>query len=254
MPSHSDLPSRPRVSVHRREQAAAWQLLERWLADLDTRLAGPARARSTILAELRDGLDDAFAAARAAGLTPTQAARAAIAESGDPATVAAAFAPELAATHARRVSRALIATGPLVGGLWLGALTASNPTVRPAIGIGPPWEWPIVQAGGWPARAALAVVVVTVLAAGLAMATTGRLTRWLPVPGPFRLANTAAAAAATGASILDVAFLAVLGVQAASSAAPAWPLVGVAAVAGLVRLTLASHAAHRCLTTPTTPA
>jgi hypothetical protein len=266
MPEHGDLTARQTTDqavladrpAGGLADAAAQRLLERWLADLGARLRGPARARGSILAEFRGGLDDALAAGHAAGLAPIQAADAAIAEFGDPATVAAAFAPELAATHARRVGLTLIATGPLVGGLWLAALAASSPPLRPAIGADPPWQWPIVQAGGWPARAALAFVVVAVLAAWLAVAASGRLTRWLPVPGPPRLARAAAATAATGATILDLTLLAVLGIQAASSAAPArplaLPLVGVAVAAGLVRLTLASHAAHRCLTIPATPA
>jgi hypothetical protein len=266
MPEHDDLTARQitdqTVLVGRladgQANAAARRLLDCWLADLGARLRGPARARGAILAELRGGLDEAVAVGQAAGLPPAQAANAAIAEFGDPATVAAAFTPELAATHARRVGLTLIATGPLVGGLWLGALAASSPALQPAVAAGPPWQWPIVLAGGWPARAALALVVIAVLAAWLAVATTGRLTRWLPVPGPPRLARAAAATAATGATVLDLTLLAVLGIQAASSAAPArplaLPLVGVAIAAGLVRLTLASHAAHRCLTIPATPA
>jgi hypothetical protein len=224
---------------------AAERVLDDYLEVLADRLPGPAGARRAILGELGDGLVDATRARLAGGASPAQAATAAVNEFGDPATVAHAFAPELAATRARRIALALIATGPLVGSLWLGLLAASGPAV---ITVAPPWRWPITQVGGWPARLLLAVTVASVVTAWLTVAATGQLTRWLPtLPG---LPAVTAGAAAAGASLVDATLLLVLatGALPTPGAAP-WRLVVVlAALASLVRCTLATRAARRCLT------
>jgi HAAS len=222
----------------------AARVLDDYLARLAARLPGPARARQAILDELRDGLVEATHTRLTGGASPAQAAAAAVTEFGDPTTIAAAFTPELAARRARRIALALIGTGPLVGGLWLGAVAASG---QAAIAAAPVWQWPVVQAGGWPARLLLAVVGAAVLAAWVTVAATGRLTRWLPAP-PGLPAITAAAAA-SGASLFDLSLLLVLATRALPTPAAApWPLVAVAATTSLVRCALASRAARRCLT------
>lgn len=231
---------------------AATRILDGYVAAVGARLAGPARAHAAILAELGDGLTDAAHAyltdqtIRAETLPHQHAARAAaaaVAEFGTPAQVADAFAPELAAATARRVALALVTTGPLLGCLWLGALATG--TTR-ALTLAPPWQWPIIQAGGWPAQLGLAVIVTTVLAASLTVAATGRLTRWLPsLP---RLPATMAAAAATGTSLFDAGLLALLAAQLLpASDAAGGLLVAAAAAASGVRGTLAGRAAHHCL-------
>lgn len=229
---------------------AAERVLDDYLEVLAERLPGPARARRAILAELGDGLVDATLARLADGLSPAQAAIAAVNEFGDPATVARAFAPELAATRARRIALALIATGPLVGSLWLGLLAASGPAV---IALAPPWRWPITQAGGWPARLLLAVTVASVVTAWLTVAATGQLIRWLPTLP--RLPAVMAGSAAAGASLLDATLLLVLatGALPTPDTAPWRLLVVVAALASLVRGTLATRAARRCLPPRPTP-
>jgi hypothetical protein len=188
---------------------AAAQVLDAYLGELASRLSGPVRARQAVLAELGDGLVDATQARLTGGASPAQAAAAAVSEFGDPATVAHAFAPELAATCARRTALALITTGPLVGSLWLAALVAGGAAVLAAA---PPWQWPVIQAGGWPARLLLAVIITTVLAAWLTVAATGPLTRWLPTqPG---LPPITATAAAGGTGLVDLGLLAVLTIAA----------------------------------------
>jgi hypothetical protein len=220
------------------------RVLDNYLARLAARLSGPARARQAILAELHDGLVEATHTRLADGASQASAAAAAVTEFGDVAAVAAAFTPELAASRARRVALALIGTGPLVGGLWLGALIASG---QGAIAVAPVWRWPLVQASGWPAQLLLAVIGATVLAAWLSVAATGRLTRWLPAPP--RLPAVAAAAAATGASLFDLSLLLVLATRALPApGGAAWPLVAAAATASVVRCALAGRAARRCLT------
>lgn len=221
---------------------------EDYLAEIAARLPGPARDHQAIIAELRAGLLDAADAHRSRGLTAGEAARAAVAEFGDSQQVAAAFGPELAARQARRTALALLATGPLIGLLWVAAALASHLGVHRA----PPWEW----AGLLPAsRAAIplaaAILVITIAATTTAIAATGPLTRWLPArPG---YAPAAAALAGTGATAADAIILAVLAVQLTTAPGSVSPLpVAVAAAASLTRLALASRAARRCRSTRAT--
>src|SRR5690349_2964971 len=95
------------------------EVLERYLGELSARLHGPRRARSRVVAEVHDGLAETIDAHVAGGTTADAAASAAIAEFGDPATVASSFADELATASARRTVATFIATGPLVGIWWL---------------------------------------------------------------------------------------------------------------------------------------
>jgi hypothetical protein len=90
-----------------------------YLSDLTARLRGPRRRREAILNELRDGLEHATEDRIAAGLSPGEAATAAIAQFGTPQAVADAFGGELATAYARRTIAWFIATGPLVGIWWL---------------------------------------------------------------------------------------------------------------------------------------
>jgi len=219
-----------------RHDPAARRVLDGYLADLAARLPGPDRARQAVLAELDDGLVDATEVHLAAGLAPVAAARAAIAEFGDPPTLAAAFAPELAGAQARRSALTLVRTGPLVGGLWLVALAASQ---------APPWRHELT--GVW---VGLPVVGAAVLTAGLAtllvVAATGRPSRWLPTRPT--LAPAAAAAVGIAAVVVDLAMLGMLTGQAVTGpAALAWIPAAVAALASLTRLVLAGRAARRSL-------
>ncbi len=79
--------------------------------------------------EVFDGLSDAAEKYLGEGLTTDQAARAAVDEFGNARAVAAAFRR---ACPAWRAARALIMTGPLVGGWWAAALIADHA-----------WEWPV---------------------------------------------------------------------------------------------------------------
>ena len=69
--------------------------LATYLSDVAAQLYGP-RRRAAILAELRDGLQQATEDNIAAGLSPDRAAAAAIIQFGTPAAVADAFSGELA--------------------------------------------------------------------------------------------------------------------------------------------------------------
>ena len=127
--------------------------VESYLAEVTARLPGPGRAHAGIVAELRSGLLDATDAHRAAGLPAAQAVRAAITEFGDPGQVARGFRAEIAARQARRVSISLLATGPLVGTVWLTAALASH--------LAEPSRWVDASPG---LRAGLGLVAVAVVA------------------------------------------------------------------------------------------
>jgi HAAS len=219
------------------------QPIESYLAEVAAALPGPARARAGIVAELRGGLLDAADAHRHAGLAPPAAARAAMAEFGHPAQVAAAFRPGIAASQARHVAITLLATGPLIGLLWAAAARASHIGARDA----PPWQWAHMPPATPIAVPLIAAVFfVTIWTALITLAATGRLTRWLPHRP--RLAPTTAAVAGFGAATVDVILLALLVSQLAHAPGTlaAGP-IAVAAVASSTRLILARRAGQRCL-------
>lgn len=218
---------------------AAGRILHGYLAALAARLPGPARARHAVLAELADGLAEAtHAHAAGGGVRPTAAAHAAVAEFGEPTTVAAAFAPELVGAQARRAALALVRTGPLVGGLWLAALAASHAA---------PWQAGLTLTGVWLGVPVIAAAVVAAgLAALLAVAATGRVSRWLP--DHPTMAPTAAAVVGTAAVAVDVTVLGMLVGQAISTRGMvAWAPVALAATASLTRMVLAARTARRSL-------
>lgn len=221
---------------------AAAPVLAAWLDRLAAALPGPRRPRAAIVDELRDGLHEATRARLANGAPAEVAANAAIAEFGDPATVASAFADELAAARARTMTLALVGTGPLIGIAWLGALLTS-PAVPP-LPI-PPWQGQ--PTGLWTAWPLVPAAVATVVAAAvLVLATTGRLSRWLPARP--RTAPTAAATAGLTTAAVDLALLAMLAAQVLRTELIAGPLLPLAAAASLIRLILATRAARDCLT------
>jgi hypothetical protein len=211
-----------------------------WLAAVAARLTGPAGARAAIREELRDGLLETLERHLSRGSTRPEATAAALAEFGDPDTVAAAFAPELAAVQARRVALGLLSTGPLVGLAWIAAASAS------AL---PPWRGALT--GPWPALPLVGLaLVVAGPALGLTVAATGRVGRrlggWLA--RRTTLTPTAAAVAALAAVVADLTLLASIAGQALTGPGPsAWAPVLLAAAASLVRAPLAGRALRRCL-------
>ena len=158
------------------------------------------------------GLLDATDAYRDAGLPAARAAAAAIGEFGDPRQVAAAFRPELAISQARRVALTLLATGPLIGLLWVAAAVASHIGIRHA----PPWQW----AGAPPAsREPFPLAAAAMADSGLDRAFHHRRHR----PGhplasrPPPLAPGTAAIAGLGAAAADLALFVLLASQLAAA-------------------------------------
>ena len=214
---------------------AARRVIGAYLAELADHLGRPAAVRAAILAELEDGLWTATAAHQAQPMSPEEAARAAVAEFGHPPTVAAGFGPELAAATGRRVGLGLLATGPLVGSSWLLVAAAT-------------WRWsgrePPAALGLVAAMVGL-VLVVAVPAAMVAVAVSGRLSRWLPA-GP-QVAATAAATAASACVAGDLVLLTGMLTATVLAGGVAWPAGLLAAGASGLRLSVAGRAARRCL-------
>jgi hypothetical protein len=230
-------------------RADAQWLVEAWLTELGAGLRGPARARAAVVDELRDGLLEAVETYRCGGLAPVEATRAALREFGDPATVASAFAPELAARQARRMALALIGTGPLLGAVWGIAMASSHLLANP-VHAGPPWAWPQLPVAVRVVAAVLAVVLAVGIPAGMfAVAATGRPGRWLPRRAQRgRLAPTAAATLGAAALTADVLLLST--VAATALVAPGhlvWAPVTAAALASLTRLVFGARATRRLL-------
>jgi hypothetical protein len=210
-----------------------------YLAAVAARLTGPAPARAAITQELRDGLLETLETHRARGCSPEEATAAAIEEFGDPATVAAAFGPELAAVQARRVALGLLTTGPLVGLAWLAAAAVN--------GL-PPWRQQLP--GPWLALPLVGLaLLVACPALGLTVAATGRLARRLGWLGrQTSLPATAAVVAGLAAVVADLTLLAMMAGQALATSGPeVWTPVALAAGASLIRVTLAGRATRRCL-------
>jgi hypothetical protein len=224
-----------------RHSPAGRDAVDDYLAAVADRLTGPAAARVAITDELRDGLLETLERHLARGRSRQEATAAAVAEFGDPATVAAAFAPELAAAQARRVALGLLATGPLVGLAWIAAVAAN------AL---PPWRQQLT--GPWLALPLVGLaMLVACPALGLTVAATGRLARRLGRLGRrASLPATAVVVAGLAAVVVDLTMLAMMAGQALTTAGPdVWAPIVTAAGASLTRVTLAGRATRRCLAT-----
>ncbi|MQA13976.1 MAG: hypothetical protein GEV09_07320 [Pseudonocardiaceae bacterium] len=206
-----------------------------YVAAVASELPGPRRIRTAALAELRDGLCDAVDARRQRGLASDAAAREAVAESGPPDIVAAAYAPVLADLTARRTALILLATGPVIGMLWVLALTPER-SPGPLLGTAP----------------VLPLLVATAaVAAVLTLAVTGAAQRLLgDVP---QLPQLAVATACVAAVCADVAVLGLATSRALTDPGVLPWIVTLAAAASALRLAGSSRAAHHFLRTATRP-
>ena len=185
-------------------------LIDGYLAELSADLPG------RIVEELADGLDETYRRYLGRGLAQDAAARAAIAEFGEPRVVMAAFTD---ASRGRRTARRLLAVGPGVGTCWAIVLIAARA-----------WQWPVPMV----ARVLVGVMLIAVIGI-LAAAALGR---------HYRPVCRAAAAGCVGTAIVDAA---VTGTVLITAPALAWPVaVAVALSAG--RSTFALRNFHHALT------
>jgi hypothetical protein len=180
------------------------RLIRDYLTELSAQLP------ASIVTELADGLRLTHQRYLGRGLDPSAAAKAALAEFGEPQVVVAAFTQ---ASPARRAARALLATGPLAGACWATVLITKHA-----------WTWP-VTARILPAAALIAVVVL--------LATAARSTR-------YRTTCRAAATACLGLTALDAT---VLTTTTVIVPALTWPII-LAATASTVRIAYTTRALH----------
>jgi hypothetical protein len=196
---------------------AAGSPVDAYLGELAGLLRGPRRRRSRIIAELTDGLEHAVQGRVAGGMPRAEAEREAVVEFGTPRLVAAAWAGELGTAYARRIISLYIVTGPLVGIWWL---MVRQPQ---------PWHKGLIALVV--AIPVLPLVGVAIVTAMTALATTGRLIRWIPEASPHR-AITAVLAVAGLVLAVDTTII----VSYVWSGGP-WRLLAVIAIAAsLVRI------------------
>ena len=202
-----------------------------WLADLDSQLPAGRRTRSEILLEIGDGLSCAVEEHTRGGQSAEAAARAAVAELGDPRTVAAAFARQLGATAAHRLGAGLVLTGLLVGLTWVAAYATA----------GLDWSSQIVNVLSAMPQYPL-ILAVTVPAAMIAIIGSGWAARHLVIPA--RVATAAALVAAIGCVAGDLSLLSAAVLGRNLIAGPGM-LAAVAIAASVARLSAAGWAGRR---------
>jgi hypothetical protein len=211
---------------------AAVDIVGGYLVELASHLPAGRRARKEILAEVADGLTCAVENHLRAGRSGEAAARAAVAEFGDPRTVAAAFIRQLGPVVAHRLGAGLVLTGPLVGLTWVAAYATA----------GLDWWSQIVNVLSAMPQYPL-ILAVTVPAAMVAITGSGWAARHLVVPP--RVVTGAAIVAAIGCVAGDLSLLsAAILSRNLIAAGPASPIV-LAIAASLVRLSAAVWAGRR---------
>jgi len=223
---------------------AGQQLIDAYIREVAAALPGSRRARHDVLTELKDGLLDAASNHQCNGRPASTAAQAAIAEFGDARQVAAAYRPELAVIHARRIAFSFLASVPLVGFWWVLAAASSDLGERPA----PPWQWQGLTPGSQLAvHLAACASLIAVVTALVTVFATGRIIRWLPISPRVTTTTAAMASLAAGAADLGIVTLVISQILSAPSALDPGP-VTFAAMASLARITFSRRAAQRCLT------
>ena len=145
------------------------------------RAAVAAQLPASVADELADGLAETYHSYLEKGLGPDAAARAAVAEFGEPTVVVAAFTR---ASPARRAARRLLLTGPLIGACWGAVLVTGHA-----------WTWPVPLVARVLAGVSLAAVIAL-------LAATVRISHYRP-------ARRAATAACAGLAAWDLAAVAV---------------------------------------------
>ena len=150
--------------------------------------------------EAADGLTETYQHHLACGAGEQEAARAALAEFGDLATVVGEFTRQ---APGRRAARLLLATGPAAGGCWAAALVLSRA-----------WTWPVPATARLGFGAVLLLAVLALLAAATSRHSYQR-TRLAMLASPVILAldATAVAAAALAAPALTPALGAAVAVS-----------------------------------------
>ena len=207
-----------------------------YLREFAAALPGSRRARQAIVTEIADGLIEQIT--NTTGPDPAAAAASAVHAFGSPRNLATQFARELTGKTAHRTGFALISSGPLIGALWLLALT-SGPSSGPSSDV--TVTLPKRITGLFAALPLIPLLLMMIIPAALvAVAGAGRVSRFLPVTtGAAGLAGLVA-----GAGCVDAD--GTLIVHAVMTAGVWSPLLILAVTISTARLSLAAAAARRC--------
>lgn len=203
-----------------------------YLREFAAALPGSRRARQAIVTEIADGLIEQIT--NTTGPDPAAAAESAVHAFGSPRNLATQFARELTGKTAHRTGFALISSGPLIGALWLLALT-SGPSSDVTVTL------PKRITGLFAALPLIPLLLMIIIPAALvAVAGAGRVSRFLPVTtGAAGLAGLVAGA---GCVVADGTLI----VHAVMTAGVWSPLLILAVTISTARLSLAAAAARRC--------
>jgi hypothetical protein len=167
-----------------------------------------ARLPAAIVTELADGLHETYESHRRRGLSPEDAAKAAVAEFGAATTVAAAFD---AISPARHWARTMLRTGPVVGAAWAAVLLTRH-------------------APGWPLMAGFRAGLGVVILAGVILLAAAAFRAGYRQSGRN---------AVCGSLIVLAADLAMLGYVTSAGILTTWPVLLAAALsAARIRFTL----------------
>ncbi|KAB8160214.1 hypothetical protein FH609_014245 [Streptomyces sp. 3MP-14] len=204
------------------------------LADL---LQGPARARARLVEEVGDGFADTVAALRDAGWEAADAVRRAEREFGTPEELAPGCQRELTIAQARHTARAVMLTAPLLLACWY-----------PLGNADPARDWWLPHLAQLLALGLAGVAAAAALGAVWALGSTGRVSRWLPMPrglpGAVGWLGTTASGAMAGSA---------LALTLAAALATHWPLValtGVASAACHAWVASSARVCRRCARLP----
>ncbi|MFF8433026.1 permease prefix domain 1-containing protein [Streptomyces bacillaris] len=205
--------------------------VDEYVTELDALLRGPARAKSRLVEEVRDGLTETVAAHLREGEPYERAVHRAVAEFGSARELAESFQRELTIAQARHTARAVALSAPFLLACWFLVQR-----------LGSPQEAAVVPRAAQLLATNLATVAgVAVLLAAATLAATGTLARHLPVPR--RLPLTVAWTGTTASVAMAVATLAL---ATASVLAENWPLTAAACALAAASHALVAGSARAC--------
>ncbi|MEV7191102.1 permease prefix domain 1-containing protein [Streptomyces sp. NPDC093510] len=217
--------------------------IDEHVAALTAALHGPAKAKSRLVEEMRDGLVDTAAVHAEAGADEEEAARLAVREFGTVDELVPACQRELTVAQARHTARTVALTAPFLVACWHLARTA---------GGAPAWSWQLPHAAQLLAVHLAFVATLAALLAAATLAATGPLARRLPTPdrAPHRLPLVVAWAGTTASAAMAVATLAL---ATAAALTTNWPLLaaaGTLAAASHAVVATSARACRRCAVLP----
>ncbi|MBT2507656.1 hypothetical protein J7I98_17530 [Streptomyces sp. ISL-98] len=214
-------------------------LIGDYMAALTAALHGPARAKSRMVEEIRDGLTDTAAVHTREGMPYERAVHQAVREFGTVDELVPSCQRELTIAQARHTARVVALTAPFLIACWYLAWSADHDQA-----------WQLPRTAQLLAVHLAGVATVAALLAAATLAATGALARRLPTP--HRLPLVVAWTGTTASAAMAVTTLAL---ATASALATNWPLLafaGTLAAASHAAIAASARACRHCAHLPTT--